>query len=244
MTYLSSLTKLTLSVVTLASLGLAGTAAQAQTSLLWYNGDFNGANALANERNTSVSDAAVYENFNVTDAGGWNISEVFSNNLMSLTGVNSADWEIRSGVSTGNGGTLVAGGTSSAAQSLTGRNGFGYNEYKIDITGLNVNLAQGVYWLMVRPVGFGSERSFVSLTGGANSVGTPAGNDGTSHFNSSFFGTNFSDTSTVLGSRSDFSLGIVGSSAVPEPGAVAFLVGIGMTGASFVARRRRWTSGR
>ena len=40
--------------------------AQAPPGSLWYNGDFNGVNGLANERNTVVSQAAVYDDFNVT----------------------------------------------------------------------------------------------------------------------------------------------------------------------------------
>src|ERR1700737_2697267 len=40
--------------------------AQAPPGSLWYNGDFNHVNELANERNTIVSQAAVYDDFNIT----------------------------------------------------------------------------------------------------------------------------------------------------------------------------------
>src|ERR1700730_661570 len=40
--------------------------AQAPPGSLWYNGDYNYVNALAHERNTGVSQAAVYDDFNVT----------------------------------------------------------------------------------------------------------------------------------------------------------------------------------
>src|SRR5204862_127440 len=77
---------------------------------LWYNGDFNGANALANEENTSLGSgqfASVYDNFIVPSGPGWTVTSVFSDNLSS-TNITGAAWEIRQGVSEGNGGTLIA----------------------------------------------------------------------------------------------------------------------------------------
>src|SRR5206468_8391094 len=60
---------------------------------LWYNGDFNGVYALANEENTSVGEyGRVYDDFVVTpDSGGWNITSVFSDNLEN-TNVTGATW--------------------------------------------------------------------------------------------------------------------------------------------------------
>src|SRR5207249_3884094 len=52
----------------------------ASAATLWYNGDFDGINGLANEKNTIVSQAAVYDDFNVTGPG-WNVNAVFSDNL-------------------------------------------------------------------------------------------------------------------------------------------------------------------
>ena len=69
--------------------------------------------ALANESNALVSWAATYDNFTVR-GGDWHVTSLFTNDLMTFTPT-SADWEIRSGVSEGNGGTLVDFGT--AAQS-------------------------------------------------------------------------------------------------------------------------------
>ena len=56
--------------------------AQAPPGSLWYNGDFNDVNGLANERNTIVSQAAVYDDFNVTAPLGWHVTAVFSDNLL------------------------------------------------------------------------------------------------------------------------------------------------------------------
>src|ERR1700726_300170 len=72
--------------------------AQAPPGSFWYNGDFNGVNGLANERNTGVSQAAVYDDFNVPAGQMWNLVAVFSDNLLNTT-VTGADWEIRTGLS-------------------------------------------------------------------------------------------------------------------------------------------------
>src|SRR5437762_5042290 len=56
-------------------------------TILWYNGDFNGVNGLANEENTSLGSgqfASVYDDFNVP-AGGWSVGAVFSDNLANTT---------------------------------------------------------------------------------------------------------------------------------------------------------------
>ena len=49
---------------------------------LWYNGDFNNVNGLANEVNTAVADAHVYDNFVVTSPAGWDITDVYSDDLI------------------------------------------------------------------------------------------------------------------------------------------------------------------
>ena len=207
--------------------------AQAPPGSLWYNGDFNGVNGVANERNTLVTQAAVYDDFNVTAPLGWNVTAVFSDNLLN-TIVTGADWEIRTGVSEGNGGTLIASGTTnSPVVTPTGRSGFGYTEYMVEVTGLNVflpTLPSGQhYWLNVTPVGNGTGRSFNSTTSGANCVGSPCGNDMNAFFNSNglaYF--------TPL--PYDFSDGVIGT-VVPEPATVALLT-CGL-GALLIALRRR-----
>src|SRR5256714_8272805 len=111
-------------------------------NLLWYNGDFNGVNGLANEENTSIGSgqfASVYDDF-IVPSPGWNVIAVFSDNLQH-TNVTGALWEIRQGVSEGNGGTLIASGmTMTPVVTPTGRSGFGFIEYMVEVTGLNVHL--------------------------------------------------------------------------------------------------------
>jgi hypothetical protein len=57
-----------------AAFALNTASAQAPPGSLWYNGDFNGVNGLPNERNTLVSQAAVYDDFNVTAPLGWHVT--------------------------------------------------------------------------------------------------------------------------------------------------------------------------
>jgi hypothetical protein len=200
---------------------------------LWYNGDFNGINGLANERNTIVTQAAVYDDFNVTSAG-WNVTAVFSHNLENTT-VTAAAWEIRTGVSEGNAGTLVASGTTNSPLVTLTWCHFGFCEYQVEVTALNVHLNPGTYWLNVTPVGNSTGRSFNSTTNGANCVGTPCGNDQNAFFNSTYFGTYFTSTSNE-GQPYDYSMGVIGA-VVPEPSTVAlFICGVG---ALLIAFRRR-----
>lgn len=125
---------------------LAGVALPVRADLiLFYGGDIDpnnpNADALSNERNTSVTQSSIYQNFIVPVGQTWTIDRLWSNDLMNTT-VSAADWEIRSGVSEGNGGTLIASATDVAAtQTATGRSAFGLTEYTVQVTGLNEVLA-------------------------------------------------------------------------------------------------------
>jgi hypothetical protein len=181
-------------------------------NVLWYNGDFNGVNGLANEDNTSLGAgefASVYDDF-IVPSGGWTVSGVFSDDLIT-TNVTGASWEIRQGVAEGTGGTLIASGmTMTPVVTATGRSGFGFTEYMVEVTALNVTLPAGTYWLNVTPIGDLTGRSFDSNTSGANCVGMPCGNDLNAFFNSNFFGATWQNTSEQ-GQATDFSMGVEGT---------------------------------
>src|SRR5260370_34065278 len=145
---------------------------------LWYNGDWNFQTGLSNGSNYQFQDAWIFDDF--VAPASWQVSGLFSNNF-SLPGTvgASARWEIRSGVSSGVGGILVAGGTSTAFAIPTGRVSFQQTEYTILVTGLSIGLAPGHYWLSVAPIDSGTgSNPFVSSTNGANCMGSPCGNNG------------------------------------------------------------------
>ena len=176
------------------------------------------------------------------------MTAVFSDDLTALgTVITGADWEIRTGVSEGNAGTLIASGTTnSPLVTPTGR-GFDLTEYMVEVTGLNVFLPMlpsgQHYWLNVTPVGNGTGRSFNSKTSGTNCVGTPCGNDDNSFFNSTYFGYYFTSTGNPnLGQPYDYSNGVIGT-VVPEPATVALLT-CGVGALLIVCCRRRFYSNR
>ena len=91
---------------------------------------------------------------------------------------------------------------------------------------MSVTLASGTYWLAVAP-DVSNQNSYITTTSGANAVGSPPGNDGHSFVSSTFFGENFVPTSdpSVEGQGTwDYSMGVIGTAAVPEPS--SFILGL------------------
>ncbi len=188
----------------------------------FYGGDFDGRNGIVIN-----NDAYVYDDFDV-DGAGWMVTGIYAN-CLTMDEISSMNWEIRSGISEGNGGTLVAGGSGPITQTLTGRSGFGYDEYELRISGLDLHLAAGTYYVGVN-VGGPPRQTFVSTTSGANGFGSPLGN-GNSWFDSDFWNEHFRSIEELLGKGPwDFSYGLV-----PEPATLAAL-GVALTA---LATRRR-----
>ena len=207
---------------------------------LWYNGDFDQRNG-GNVGGFAGFDSRIYDDFNV-DGAGWDISTVFIHVISSIpqSDIQTFSWEIRSGVGPGTGGTLLFSGVDAPATvTTTGNNGFGRPEYDVRVSGLTgVILAPGTYWLGGKVGGAGSSNDmFVSTTSGANSIGSPGGNNGNSFWDSTSFGISWQDTQqSLFGAGTwDLSMGVEGT-AVPEPGT---FVAIGLGLAALVAARRR-----
>jgi hypothetical protein len=235
---------------------LAGTNAHAD--LLYYGGDFDPANAnaqvLGNGYNVSLgTDGAVYDNFTVSGAS-WNVTSLFSNDFIAtaVTGITTAHWEIRTGMSAGNGGTLLFGGDTTPTITPTGRKLpiYKYPEYTVAVP-VSFTLAAGTYWLEVAPYYRDPDNlvsSFEGNTFGLNSVGNHATPDD-DFWNSYNESADFWDGKAVCDAFSlpsscfdSFSDGVIGtlagaSAAVPEPSSLALLgAALACVGAS---RRRK-----
>jgi hypothetical protein len=131
-----------------------------------------------------------------------------------------AYYEIRAGVSEGNGGTLLAAGIMPVRSSATGRETKGFFEFLVRGSFPQpVTLDPGRYWITLAPIGYGSGRSFVSDTHGNDEwpeqdftpppMGSPHRNHN-SCFDSETFGNKFTDTKKILGASAywDFAFGV------------------------------------
>src|SRR5690242_11879271 len=95
----------------------AQTAVLADT--LWYNGDPNGTMFLANGTQLPFGNVFIYDDFVVPVAsGGWTITQIFGTDIGAVPP--NAVWSIRSGMSIGNPGVIIASGTNPATSELTG----------------------------------------------------------------------------------------------------------------------------
>ena len=207
--------------------------------VLWYNGDPDGNSADANGVGVSpVPDSLVYDNFQIAAGYRWTVDGAFSIDLMDYSGVTQAQWEIRKNVSAGDGGMLVASGTSAATQTDLGFSLSGFEVFGISVSGLNVVLGPGTYWLTVAPVSpptgnIPANYSYIATTSGLDAIGSPPGNDGNSFATSAGYGWNFTPTSdpSIEGAPTDYSMGLTGS-AVPEPASWMLLLvgGLGVMG--------------
>ncbi len=186
-----------------------------------YQGDWNNSNGVTSERNVGDPDAFVYDELITTEPL---ITKVWGNFFLTNVRVTAGDFEIRQGVSEGNGGTLLASGTVGLSDMFiapTGR--WSGHEYMIVLSVGAIDLNPGTYFFAVRPVGDGTGRSVASASGGWDRGGSEDPNppprnmllNGRSYVDSPGYGNNFTDIRRVAGPGVwDFSYGV---EAVPEP---------------------------
>lgn len=185
--------------------------AQMPANTLWYAGSPTG----IHWGNASAGQAAIthFVPFVVSDAAGWNVGALFT--VGEVFDGSSAAWSLRTGMSPGNGGTVLSSGVSVPTISAVD----GAIGVIVDIP--DITLAQGTYWLEVTPANgsiFGST--------GANAIGTPAGVP--SLRNWPFFNQSYAPYSDAI-----LSAGVIGAVS-PTPGAASLLCAGGL-----VAFRRR-----
>ena len=217
---------------------------------LWYNGDYDQTlNRYVSNQISDALNARTYDDF-VVPAGGWTINTLYSNNIVntSTSTITEAYWEIRQGVSAGNGGTLLLSSTSLASLAATDRylDGSDYNnpEMKVAVTGLDLSLAAGTYWLCVTPYVPGGEGAVSNtVTRGENATGFNSGN-GLFCSNASNPEILYVDGNFLFGFESgiDYSMGIEGTvgSSVPIPPSILLLASalLAMSAHGFWVRER------
>lgn len=214
-----------------ACVGIAITVAGApvsQADVLYYGGDWygngSGSGTTTHIRNGSLNgDANYYQGFVVPTGQTWTVSELFSNNLVGPPppdGFTGADWTIRSGVSAGNGGIVVASGNDATVSLAgTGRSWMGFNEETFTVNVGSIVLTAGTYWMDVTPVAVDDNGlSYQTWSVGANSVGTSTPDD-------YFYASRPGLTQDFLLTSSPVSDGIIGTAgpatATPEPSSIA-----------------------
>ncbi|MCA8910840.1 MAG: hypothetical protein KDB82_03995 [Planctomycetes bacterium] len=202
------------------------------SNLLFYAGDFDGVDGQAcGSGFGGPIDAWGYEMLDVPAGETWTITHLFANFLISdATGINQADYEIRTGMSVGSGGTVVDSGTGLAATIVRhGDGAYGFPEYCTYIQlGTPITLTVGTYYLGVRPsTTSATGNCFVGTTAGANGAGSPL-MDQTAFWhdaNGQYSASPYEAAGDGSGTFYDYSIGMVGTSASGGPGVLTITPG-------------------
>lgn len=215
--------------------------------VLFYGGDYDGRIGDPSQWAPNLQ-ALVFDDFSLSQTS--TLQSIWGNfGLLQTVDYfvpTEAYCEIRSGVSAGNGGTLLYSGTLSVQDTLTGRNQWGLPEYQV-LADLTLTLPAGTYWLGMAPIGSSIwDEAYISSTSGgdvgpAGDPNPPPTSSPIANGNSYFYdpvGYNYVPvplTSAGAGTW-DFSYGVSGV-AVPEPSPLFLLTILILFGVS-----GRWIS--
>ncbi len=195
---------------------------------LFYGGDVNPssptANAFANENTLLVPDTTTWAAFNIPTGEIWTVDGLFINTV--ADGYDELDptktsWAIAAGLSSGDGGTIVAAGTSTPAGTsfvATGRVLDGLPEYTLKVRIVTTVLISGTYWVNITPQctdpgnpSCSVAQYFLDDTFGLNRYG-PLEPADEGFFNSSFFGFDYAPLCDVSSTGCQaLSFGVIGT---------------------------------
>lgn len=124
---------------------------------LFYGGDLNPSDANAaglSDENTllALGGSSTYGEVNIPTGTTVKVKgALFNVQADAAFDPLTASYDIRTGVSEGNGGTSIASGTTNIQVAATGNNFVGLNEYSIVVVFPPVTLVSGSYWVNVTP---------------------------------------------------------------------------------------------
>lgn len=155
----------------------------------WYSGDPYAATTLWPQYTDNLSDpglnrAMTFDNFTWTPGAGGGVVDTLGGHFTRLTDsipfgtVDTAYWEIRTGMSAGNAGTLVASGSGAVSSSVTAFTQGGWQVGAVSVDVPDFALAAGSYWF---GLAIGSTIDapgwFNASTYGVNGIGGPLGDN-------------------------------------------------------------------
>jgi len=183
------------------------------SAIVYYTGDPNGQAAYGNYQDLSgkvnIPESQVFEDFIVSPGSVWNVTGMFVNETdLGPSNVTTATWSIRTGMGPGNGGTVLYSGASPATE------GSG-TVSQISVSGLNITLPPGQYWMNVTPQTNGT-KLVANSTSGVNEINATLTNAGL------WYEPQFENYTSV---GTDFSIGIMGVpvASAPEPASWALM---------------------
>ena len=215
----------------------------------WYSGDPYLAYPAWPQYTDNESDAnqvlaLTYDNLTwVPGAGAGVVESVGGNFWGSPNGllIDTAYWEIRTGMSHNVAGTLVASGSGTVTPYATSFTQGGSSVWGVNVDVPNFTLPAGNYWFglavgSTNPSGIGW---FVSSTTGTNGVGGPLGDDLSIYYQNSIFGLswNYTESAIVNPTLSGFDPSYF-IHEVPEPSTLA-LAALGLLSLGYATQRKK-----